>query len=92
MAVQGASGGGGDSQGGRSGRGHPDPGHGAPRGPALHLAGRAQTHGAMWAPGQRQDNDPLQCPQGSTRHGGNLDNKIINLKAVTFICSPRIRH
>ena len=64
---------GGDPQGGLARRGGAHSGHRAPRVPPLHLAGRAQAHGALRAPRLRQDYDPLLRPQGAARlRGGRL--------------------
>lgn len=62
------------------------PGHCSPWGFALHVAGRAQTTGAVWTSRLRKNYDPVQRSQGLAWYGGErpvdifLNNDIIILK------------
>lgn len=72
VAVQGSPGRGRDPQGGLAGCGHPDHRHCPPWVAALHLAGGAQTAGAVRATRLRQDNDAVQRIESPARFGGKL--------------------
>lgn len=70
MDFQGASGGGGDPQGGCPWRGDPHCGHSQARGPAVHLAGGTQAPGLVWSPRVWQNHDLVQCSQVPAWYGG----------------------
>lgn len=80
MDFQGASGGGGDPQGGCPWRGDPHCGHGQARGLAIHLAGRTQAPSPVWSPRVRQNHDLVQCSQVPAWYGGEyLPNVYLNI-------------